>query len=257
MMKKISKNISTSWQQSSRWYSRIVSQKGHYYHQKIVIPRILDLMRLKNGQSILDLACGQGVLSRHLVKDIKYVGIDNSSALIKEARYRERTANREYILGDITKKLPIDKYDFDYAAIILALQNIKYPQLAILQAAKHLKNDGRLIITLNHPCFRIPRQSSWEIDKTKKLEYRRIDKYMSSMEIPITTHPGSQKSPMTMSFHHPLSNYFLWLKDAGMLIEDMQEWVSDKMSEGKMAKMENRSRCEFPLFLTIVSKKVA
>jgi len=255
-MKKLNKKINTTWQKSSKWYSKIVSDRGHYYHQKIVIPQVLDLMAVKKGQSVLDLACGQGVLSRHLPRGIKYVGIDNATALIREARYRERVEDRDFIIGDVTKNLPIEKYDFDFVTIILALQNIKYPQLAIIQAAKHLKNSGKLIIVLNHPCFRIPRQSSWEIDQAKKLEYRRIDKYMTEMEIPIMIHPGSEKSPLTWTFHYPLSSFVNWLKEADLLIGNLQEWISDKTSIGKAAKMENRSRLEFPLFLTIVANKI-
>jgi hypothetical protein len=110
---------------------------------------------------------------------------------------------------------------------------------------------------LNHPCFRIPRQSSWGVDLEKKIQYRRIDRYFSSMKIPIQSHPskGAQSSH-TSSFHHSLSRYVQWLKQTGFVIETMDEWCSDKKSTGKHAKMEDTSRAEFPLFLAIVAKKL-
>ena len=46
------------------------------------------------------------------------------------------------------------------------------------------------------------------------------------------------------------------LKEAGFFIELNEEWCSDKKSTGKMAKVENRCRSEFPLFLTFVAKKL-
>jgi hypothetical protein len=45
------------------------------------------------------------------------------------------------------------------------------------------------------------------------------------------------------------------LKDAGFAIDVIEEWTSDKESEGRAARMENRSRSEFPLFLAIKAFK--
>jgi len=35
----------------------------------------------------------------------------------------------------------------------------------------------------------------------------------------------------------------------------MEEWISDKKSTGAKARMENRSREEFPLFLALLAQK--
>ena len=75
------------------------------------------------------------------------------------------------------------------------------------------------------------------------------------MDIPVSMHPGMKNSPVTWSFHHSLQDYSNMLFDAGFCIEKLEEWSSDKESEGKKAKMENRARNEFPLFLCIIAKK--
>jgi hypothetical protein len=41
----------------------------------------------------------------------------------------------------------------------------------------------------------------------------------------------------------------------GFLIEKMEEWISDKKSEGGRAKIEDKARAEFPLFLAIKAIK--
>jgi hypothetical protein len=46
------------------------------------------------------------------------------------------------------------------------------------------------------------------------------------------------------------------IADNGFLIERIEEWVSPKKSEGVMAKVEDRARAEFPLFMAMVAKKV-
>jgi hypothetical protein len=132
---------------------------------------------------------------------------------------------------------------------------VEDPEMAFKNAYSHLAPQGKLLIVMNHPCFRIPRQSSWGIDEAKKLQYRRIDLYMSSLKIPIQTNPGREPSSSTVSFHHPLSFYFQSLAKAGFMIETAQEWISDKKSTGAKASMENRSRKEFPLFLALLCVK--
>jgi hypothetical protein len=71
------------------------------------------------------------------------------------------------------------------------------------------------------------------------------------MDIPINMNPSDRNSQITMSYHHPLSDYSKMLRDAGFAIDLIEEWTSDKESEGRVAKMENRSRNEIPLFMAI------
>jgi ubiquinone/menaquinone biosynthesis C-methylase UbiE len=246
----------SSWENSSKWYDSLVGAKGHYYHEHVIFPRLLSLLSLKPGHDLLDLACGQGVLSRTLPAGVNYTGIDISPSLIASAKRTARSKTHQFLVGDATKSLPIKTTDFSHATILLALQNIADPQSALKNVAHHLKTGGTLCIVLNHPCFRIPRQSSWQVDAAKKIQYRRIDRYGSPLTIPITTNPGDQSSAETFSYHHPLSAYTSWLHDAGFVIEKLEEWYSDKTSTGGAARMENRARTEFPLFLALRAKKM-
>lgn len=243
---------STSWEPVEKWYKESVGDEGHYYHQHVVIPGMLRLLGLNQTSSLLDIACGQGILGRQIQKDIPYTGIDISPSLVKAAKQADRNPHHEYFVGDVLKPFPIKKKDFTHAAIVLAIQNFEEPLLAIQNAAKHLAPQGRLVIAMNHPCFRVLRQSSWKVDEVQKIQYRRIDRYSSPMKIPIQAHPskGTQSST-TWSFHHPLEDYSRWLNQAGFAIELIEEWHSNKVSTGKAAKMENRSREEFPMFLAI------
>ena len=60
---------------------------------------------------------------------------------------------------------------------------------------------------------------------------------------------------MTYSYHFPLSEIRHFLQEAGMMMTRFDKWCSNKESTGKWAKMENRTRKEFPLFLAIESMK--
>ena len=240
----------TAWENST--YGDLVGEKGHFYHQSIILPQLLKIFKLKKITSLLDVGCGNGVLARHLPKNVHYIGIDNSKQLILSAQ--KSSPDRKFYLADGTQKLPIEKKDFDAASFVLSLQNMENGSDAIFQVSQHLKTQGALILILNHPCFRIPRQSEWGYDETRKIQYRRLNLYMSDLKIPILMNPGKKNSTTTYSFHHPLHTIFKWLSDNHFLIETVDEWCSDKKSEGAKAKAEDRARKEFPLFLSISAR---
>ena len=226
----------TSWESVSTWYDKIVSKEGHYYHQHVIIPKSLKLLDLDRSKkaSLLDLACGQGVLSRKIPRHVEYVGLDGAKPLIELAKKHQEDPKHQFYVRDITKPFKIEKKDFTHATMILALQNLDVPDQMLLQASKHLRKGGQFLIVLNHPCFRIPRQTSWQVDTAKHCQYRRIDRYQSKLKILIRTHPSKkEKSGATYSFHYSLSDLSQFLYDGGLSIIRMEEWCSNKKSTGK------------------------
>lgn len=244
----------TSWEKSSKWYGNIVGEKGHYFHQNVVIPGVLKLLAIKEKDKVLDVACGQGVLARRLPGEVTYFGVDLAHGLIADAKRMDKNGKHKYVVADVTKSIPTSE-KFNKVAIILALQNIKEPRKTMELVSERMEFGGRMVIVLNHPCFRIPRQSSWEVDQKNKMQYRRINRYLSPMEIPINMHPGDKNSPVTWSFHLPIEEYSKMLFENGFVIEKIEEWTSDKESVGKMARAENRAREEFPMFMAVSAVK--
>lgn len=250
-------NSSTSWEPASEWYHDLVGSDGHYYHQHLIFPLLSKLLATrKENLSLLDLGCGQGVLSDALPKNYSYVGVDVSPSLIKLAKKTHQLhPEREFYLQDVCVPFDLGR-QFTHATMILSFQNMEEPKTALENIKKHLKQGGSLILVLNHPCFRIPRQSSWQVDPDKKLQYRRIDSYQSSAKIPIDIHPGQKDKTVTYSFHRSLAEIFSLLKDSGFVVADLIELTSDKTSTGKSARMENRARVEIPLFMVLVAKSL-
>ncbi len=279
------KKHSTSWQPVNKWYKGLIRDEGSYYHEHVVIPGTLRFLNLKSGDRLVDLGCGEGILGRKIPKEIDYVGIDISPSLINAAKKLDKNPKHEYVVGDICSPVILNAVknpvaysknirdsstefiqslpnglgmtnNFSHACFILSLQNMADPQKALLGASQFLTLNSKLLIVLNHPCFRIPRQSSWGIDEKNKIQYRRINRYLSPLKIPINMHPGEQQSPVTWTYHNPISKYSDCLENAGFVIEKIEEWTSDKISVGKAAGMENFSRQEFPLFMAIRGRKV-
>lgn len=246
----------TGWEPISQWYDQCVGQEGHFYHRELILPKLKEHLRLDKLSSVLDLGCGQGVLERLLGAKQRYLGVDASRALLKSAQNQVSSKEHRFLECDLNSPQVFDA-NFEVAIFLLSLQNMSEGQIAIQSAAKALENKGRLALVLNHPCFRIPRQSEWTEHTDRKSLMRSLHSYMSPQSIPIQAHPGktSQEKNSSMSYHHSLSDLMGWLESAGLKISHLEEWTGTKLSTGAKARMENRARLEFPLFLYIVATK--
>src|SRR5574342_272242 len=96
--------MNSSWESSHKWYDSIVGEKGHYYHEHIILPNTLRLLKLQKKDSLLDLCCGQGVLARALPQGISYVGVDASSSLIRSAKSKSK---HPFYVYDVTKPFKV------------------------------------------------------------------------------------------------------------------------------------------------------
>src|SRR3990170_8588899 len=194
------RNNNTSWNRQGKWYNRIVGSRGHYYHEHVVLHNVLRLLQLNKDSTLLDIGCGQGILAKKIPLNIPYYGIDLAKSLISFAQKSDKNPKHTYVVADATRPLPLQNNDFTHAAAILSLQNMEHADYAIKYVSEHLRKNGRCVIVLNHPSFRIPRQSGWGTGENK-LQYRYVNRYMSSLKIPITMHPGVNSTEVTWSFH--------------------------------------------------------
>ena len=246
----------TSWNKVAGWYDNLVGERGSDYHENVIIPGALKMLAPQKGEKILDVGCGQGVFCRELARAGAVVtGIDAAEKLIKAAR--SRSANIKYLVTDAADLHIFPNGSFDAVSCIMAIQNMEPLEKIISEMARVLKPDGGLLLVMNHPCFRIPRQSGWGIDEQRKLQYRRIDSYLTSLKIPIKMHPGADPTLLTWTFHRPLSEYFKALNAHGLAVSELAELASHRESKpGASSRMENRARAEIPMFLSLLAQKM-
>jgi ubiquinone/menaquinone biosynthesis C-methylase UbiE len=247
----------TDWGNVAEWYDQLVGESGSEYHREVVLPGVLRLLGPKPGQTILDVACGQGVLCRILAeRGAEVTGVDGAKELIESARGRGPASIR-YHVADARKLDFLPEAHFDSAACVLAIQNIHPLQPVFVGVSRALKLDGRLVIVMMHPCFRGPKETSWGWDDSRQVQYRRIDRYLIPRKSPIVARPGADPGTYTWTFHKPIESYVKSLRNAGLLIDAMEEWPSHKTStNGPRAHAENVARKEIPLFLAMQAVKL-
>ena len=246
---------SSSWEKSADWYDDIIGEHGSELYRRVVIPGALGLLQPKSGEKIIDLGCGQGVFSRALAtKQCDVTGVDVSLSLIERAKEYKSRAPINYVVRDAA--MVRDLGVFDAASAILCVQNMPRLDEVCRACATVLKPGGRMLWVMNHPCFRIPKKTSWGYDEEQNIQYRRLDAYGSQLRLPIVMHPGQKKSETTLSFHLNLTDLMATAFSAGFVLAGLEEWISDKQSEpGPRAKAENVARMEFPLFMGLLWRK--
>lgn len=244
----------TSWGKVANWYDKLLEDNSDTYQKQVILPNLLRLLSPKKEQNILDLCCGQGFFCREIIKiGAKVVGIDISKELIELAKTKA-SVNEEYFVKNADNLSGLMDNKFDLGICVLAIQNVFNFQKSIQEIHRVLKNNGRFIFVLNHPCFRILQKSSWEYDEHKQVQYRRLEGYLSEYMVNINMNPGQKfkRTAFTKSFHRPLQSYFKAFFKVGFRVSRLEEWVSHKTSDsGKRKQTEDRARKEFPLFLAI------
>lgn len=256
-------DTNTSWGSVAEWYDELLEEDASTYQKELILPNLMRLCDIKKGETVLDLACGQGFFARALASaGAKVIAADIAGELIALAK--EKQTNEKNSKAIIYHTAPADALPFiagasiDKAIIVLAIQNIENLHGTLAECARVLKKGAPLFIVLNHPAFRIPKESSWGFDEKEKVQYRRIDRYLSESKVKIIMHPGAKSKEATVSFHRPLQAYMKAFTKAGFAVTRLEEWNSHKTSEkGPRQEAEDRARKEIPLFMLLEAKRIA
>jgi hypothetical protein len=146
---------------------------------------------------------------------------------------------------------------FDAVVFLLSLQDMDPLDDVLAGAAWALKRGGHAVLLLTHPAFRIPRQSGWGWDENRKLVYRRIDRYLTPLPVPLKSFPGREIQGVTRSYHRPLQDYINGLSTHGLLTDRMVEVPAHKLAgAAQNPRAENLARKEIPLFLGLRARKI-
>ncbi len=248
------------WDGVAGWYDKLVGADGSDYHRNVILPAAMDLLAVREGEAVLDLCCGQGVLVRQLLAAGagRVLGVDASGKLIGAARQRYGGEKKAVFLrADACATGDWADGSYAAAACVMAVHDVPDLNGLMCNIVAALKPGGRVAIVMMHPCFRIPKESHWGWDADQKVQYRRLDRYGKAIEIGIQTRPGLGTDEGTVFYHRPLAELISVMGKAGLGVTKCTELFSHRRSQiGPFSKAEHRAAEEFPLFLGLAALKL-
>ena len=128
---------------------------GHAFHLHAL------LALLDRNAAVGDLGCGTGQLTAVVASHVRQViAVDGSLDMLQAARRRLRGhANVDFRVGTL-EALPIDHGQLDIALLALVLHHVPDPGVALVECARVLRQDGRVLIVdmLPHDCAEYQQQ---------------------------------------------------------------------------------------------------
>lgn len=152
------RRVHDSWNTNASWWHARIG-RGSKFQDVLVDQPTKCLLDLRPGEKLLDIACGNGRLSRHFAKlGACVTAIDCSEEFLKIAK-EERNHSVEqidYHLIDATDEaglLSLGHASYDAAVCTMALMDMSSIETLISALPKLLKPNGRFVFSVPHPCF--------------------------------------------------------------------------------------------------------
>ncbi len=179
-------------------------------------------------KNVLDLACGNGYIARMLArKKARVAAIDSSLGMIRNAKAHDpkNKMNITYVQCDASN-LKFDDASFDLVYANMSLMDIKNCDEAITEVSRVLREGGRLVASIPHPCFDNGSNSAWVAEKYR-LErikvYRRVRAYRKPFSEKVPWSVSNSERKYTWVFHRPLNWYTKVLSSNGFVITSLEE----------------------------------
>src|SRR5215216_5564748 len=135
--------------------------EGNAFQRILVGPATERLLDVRQGETVLDVACGNGVFSRRLAEfGASVVATDFSEKFVELARARTERAGYghavEYLVADATdeeRMLALGEGRFDATVCNMALMDMPTIDPLMRALRRLLKPKGRFVFSVQHPAF--------------------------------------------------------------------------------------------------------
>jgi SAM-dependent methyltransferase len=222
------------WNQNATFWDRIIGDGGNRFHRVVVEPAVLNLLNLTAGETVLEIACGNGAFARKITTfGVHVVASDFSTNLLEHARARTNDSRIEYLLIDATKEdqlLALGERRFDAAVCNMGLMDMPLIHPLFSALSRVLKTNGRFVFSIQHPCF-----NSNGVTKMVELEDRNGELAtvysikVSRYRTPVTERGVGivgQPTPHYL-FHRPISLVLNAGFQAGFVLDGLEEPIDE------------------------------
>lgn len=176
----------------------VVKEAGYWNEDRADHKRIIELLKAKKTDRVLEIGCGYGVLLQKFPSKIK-VGIENNDYAIKEIKKR----GLQGIKADAERGLGFKNSSFEIIIMNEVIEHFKYPDKVLKECYRLLSPRGKIIITTPVKSF-----FAHDFDPThfSEMSVREFRKILEDSGFQIITHEA-----YGLSFVFPIMEYLLFM----------------------------------------------
>ncbi|HVO96089.1 MAG TPA: methyltransferase domain-containing protein [Terriglobales bacterium] len=111
--------------------------------------KLVEMLTLKGGELVLDVATGTGRVARPVskqLKDGKIVGVDQAQAMLEVGHHHQDPIPNYLLSAGEADKLPFKTNTFDRAFVSFSLHHFGNPSGVVGEVLRVLKNSGRFVV---------------------------------------------------------------------------------------------------------------
>jgi 2-polyprenyl-3-methyl-5-hydroxy-6-metoxy-1,4-benzoquinol methylase len=218
-----------AWQKNAHYWDERMGE-GNDFFEILVWPATEQLLSVRTGDRVLDVACGNGLTARRLVKaGARVTAFDFSDELIAIARKRSEGFDIAYQVLDATDfdaLVALGDGQFDAALRNMALMDVADVVPLFAALARLLRPGGRVVFSVCHPCFNNPAsiQVGEQEDRNGTLTTTysvKVTRYLTAFTRPGLAMRG-QPVPHPY-FHRSLSELLRAAFKAGFVLDALEE----------------------------------
>ena len=231
-IKKLNDEGRELWNKKAQFWDELHGDEGNAFHRRLIEPSVLQLLDLRDGESILDIGCGNGALARRLAaRGANVTAIDFSEQLIKFARRRSvaKGINVYYVVCDATDEAALMQLGTGrFDAITCTMTLMDMPTIEPLSHAVRslLSERGRFVFSTMHPAFNSnnPIFVHEKEDRDGIVSEHFAVKLRAYLDLPPVKGAGAPGEPTPHYYYHrPLSELLGTAFAAGLMLDGLLE----------------------------------
>lgn len=220
------------WEAKAAYWDEHVGEGGNMFHRAMVGPATKRLLGVKPGQRILEIACGNGVMTRRLAAlGAEVVATDFSETFLERARsysteHDERISYKPADATDEAQLLALaEGTSYDAAVCNMGLMDMAAVTPLFRALTKLLKPGSPFVFSVQHPCFNSNAMTMVaEMSGDERLYTHYSVKLSDYLDVPPGKGAGTADEPNPhYYFHRPLNELFGECFEAGFVMDGLEE----------------------------------
>jgi 2-polyprenyl-3-methyl-5-hydroxy-6-metoxy-1,4-benzoquinol methylase len=244
-----------AWEKKAAFWDQMMGE-GNAFQRVLIGPATERLLRVLPGETVLDVACGNGVFSRRLAElGARVVAVDFSETFVELARARTEEAGYgdavEYLVADATdeeRMIALGEERFDAAVCNMALMDMPVIDPLMRALRRLLKPKGRFIFSVQHPAFNSNAiRLALEVEERESTLVETYSvKVTGYLHVPPGKGTGMPGEPVAHPyFHRPLSELFGACFRAGFAVDGLEEPSFARAEDGSRSASRSLSWEDF------------